>query len=46
MPDEGWDELTTAMFLHEIAAMDSSNFVGEDHLTGLLHFFVVVSPFQ
>eukprot|EP00741_Cyanophora_paradoxa_P001651 tig00000498_g1602.t1 len=27
LPDEGWDEETIELFLHELAAMDSNNFV-------------------
>jgi O-phospho-L-seryl-tRNASec:L-selenocysteinyl-tRNA synthase len=28
LPDEGWDDLTIELFLHEIALMDSNNFIG------------------
>ena len=29
LPPHGWDELSVQLFLHELAAMDSNNFVGE-----------------
>lgn len=28
LPNEGWDEVTVELFLRELAAMDSNNFVG------------------
>lgn len=28
LPVEGWDDLTITLFLHELASMDSNNFVG------------------
>lgn len=34
-PEEGWDESTIELFLHELSVMDSNNFLGK------LHYFTV-----
>jgi O-phospho-L-seryl-tRNASec:L-selenocysteinyl-tRNA synthase len=28
LPEKGWDDVSIELFLHELAAMDSNNFIG------------------